>query len=159
MTTTQAPPLTFVVAPKVLIEGSHYVVLYGDMEHVVGKDRKCNCGSPACPCVSFVEDYLRRGGRRAPDPATPCPVCGGETVRDKSLSTARTQGWSCVKGGRSHYFLARGRLIAEGWKQRKWIFPPAPGYAGIPMCGGPTARQISEESHARWAKDGYNPAA
>jgi hypothetical protein len=152
MSTQVKAPVTFVVTPSVHIEGSRYVVSIGDLLHLVSKNRTCNCGQPKCMAIGLVEDYLRHGGRRAQDTKSPCPICGEETVRDVSVSTRRTRGWTCTSGGLDHFWKAH-------LQSRKWVFPPGPGYPGLPVSDFDIARQISEESHARWAGEGYDPSA
>jgi len=93
----------------------------GVQTHFVGKDRRCTCGGgPNCRHVEAVADYLRRGGKRAPEchlapasetpnPMVPsaCPICEGE-VRVLDVSGARPL-WRCLADS-SHYWQWRGEL-------------------------------------------------
>src|SRR6185369_2614028 len=58
---------------RVTVIGYFYAVDYGNGvnfgQHRVGKDRRCTCSlGTACPAIQAVVDYLKAGGKRAPDP-------------------------------------------------------------------------------------------
>ena len=58
---------------RVTVIGYFYGVDLGccvkPQHHRVGKDRKCTCSLGAdCPAVQAVADYLKAGGKRAPEP-------------------------------------------------------------------------------------------
>jgi hypothetical protein len=136
-----APPAVWTVLPlqaPVTVSGYFYVVDLGPevrpQLHHVGKDRRCTCGLGAdCPAVPVVADYLRAGGKRAPDvppgfyPAVPqaCTVCGAETHYAPELSSRhRGAGWSCAKAGKAHYWLAQVSTLRAALAANPWIFPP-----------------------------------
>jgi len=80
--------------------------LFGWDNHLVRKDRTCACPlAGRCPAVAAVADYLRRGGRQAPDakPGTiipaACPICQGVVCFEPRLcSPMRGAGWVCLSG-------------------------------------------------------------
>ena len=99
----------------------------------VGKDKTCTCGhngdgnggGPHCAHVRAVADYLKAGGKRAPEAQSPtqmstttseatipdhCPVCGA-AVRKQVLHHNRYTGevvqpWRCTQAS-SHYWQWR----------------------------------------------------
>jgi hypothetical protein len=123
---------------RVAVCGYSYAVDFGNdpslKQHRVGKDRRCACSLGAdCPAVQAVADYLKAGGARAPDPppgffpVAPalCPVCGAEAVYDASLNSKRRgAGWTCVKGGKHHYWEAHTKILSEQIAKNPWVFPP-----------------------------------
>ena len=143
------------VAARVVIRGFSYSV---DLDpkanpdhHIVRKDRSCACAmGKDCPAVTAVSQYLREGGKRAPDPpedfwiAVPeeCPVCAGATAPDPALDSRRHgRGWRCTAKA-SHYWEARARRLIEAQRKAYAASPEVPGLPGV-------NRQTPEE-RAAW---------
>lgn len=125
--------------PLVSILGHRYLVDFGPglacRFHRVSKNRECACGNPNCPAIEAVRQYLKAGGKRAPDPEAmpPCPICGGRTYRDRVWDGRYTGelGWRCVRGGLSHFLENKASRIQKQFAVNPWLFPPAPGYPGL----------------------------
>ncbi len=117
------PPAPTVTPRSIVVPlPGYYLVrqpaLLGWANHLVRKDRTCACPLAAqCPAVATVADYLRRGGRQAPDakpdaliPAR-CPICQGAIRFEPRLcSPMRGAGWVCLSAAwstslpASHYW-------------------------------------------------------
>ncbi|MBM3126256.1 MAG: hypothetical protein FJZ87_14495 [Chloroflexi bacterium] len=135
---------------RVTVSGYFYAVDFDDSvdsgQHRVGKDRRCTCPlGTACPAVLAVADYLKEGGKRAPDPPpgyfpvapAVCPVCGAEAYYDSRLNSKRRgAGWACTKGGVSHYWQAHGKVLQELFAKNPWVFPPVIGPDGKVLYPG-----------------------
>lgn len=134
------------------IEGSAYRVKFLDSpeeKHLVQKDRTCSCGEKECVAIKSVEDYLRAGGSRAPDPMPPCPICGSKTYPDRDSKHRNPYThevpWLCETGGRSHYIQAKGQRIQENLARR-------------PKLTLTTYEECQEASRRVFQETGYNPA-
>ena len=89
--------------------------------HVVSHDLFCACLLEAdCAGVIAVRMHLRDGGEFAKTPPPgyfptiphACPVCGAKAYYHPQLSSNhRGLGWSCEKGGISHYWQHQGRIL------------------------------------------------
>lgn len=135
----------------VLVVGSAYrVFLEGNPKsnHLVNKARECSCGEKDCDAILAVEDYLRNGGMRAPDPLPPCPICGKKTSRDSALDGPYTHepGWRCEEGGTRHFFLDKQKRIREN-------------LAKHPKLELMTWAEAEAVSRAVFAETGYDPTA
>jgi hypothetical protein len=134
----------------VFIVGNAYrVFLEGDLRnHLVKKTRECSCGEKDCKAILAVEDYLRKGGTRAPDPLPPCPICGEKVVRDPKLDGKYTHepGWQCEEGGKHHFFLAKQKQIREN-------------LAKHPKLDLTTWEEAQETLREAYVKTGYDPTA
>jgi hypothetical protein len=105
--------MEYIVVPKV---GSYAVHRESDLAvWIVGKDKNCSCGGTGndrCEHIEAVSNYLRSGGRIAPDTPLPqhtavgeCPICG-EQVEPRPMYR-RLDAWRCPEDS-SHYWLWRG---------------------------------------------------
>jgi len=146
------------------IEGNAYRVLFqGNLkeDHLVSKNRTCSCGEKDCLAIKEVEIYLRNGGRRAPDPLPPCPICGSEVITDRSLDGKYTHepGWRCTKGGKKHFFQAKAKKIQENMAKHPYLFKPVPedNYPGVRMDELTTWQECQEISKRVYQETGYNP--
>ena len=132
--------------------------------HHVGKDRRCTCGGTdrtQCAHIRAVVAYLKKGGSRAPEPASlalrddgspaapVCPLCG---LPVKSLGH---EFWRCPRDS-SHYWAWRGER--NGAAVRKFLTQPHS------VKQGAFYEQTIEEREAflevvkrRMYADGYNP--
>lgn len=135
---------------SVRIEGSAYRVVFADSpkeDHLVKKDRTCSCGEKDCLAIKAVGDYLRAGGKRAPEPLPPCPVCGGSTYQDWEHKNPHTHelAWVCNSGGRSHYLQAKAKRIQENMAK----------HPRLELMTFEECRQLQERV---FRETGYNPA-
>jgi hypothetical protein len=96
---------------------------WGTQTHQVGKDKRCTCGGTArhpCRHIQAVSDYLKEGGKRAPEPGAlhpvrergplsppPSPVPATCPICEAPLHRELGSHWRCVADA-SHYFLWRG---------------------------------------------------
>jgi hypothetical protein len=110
---------------RVRVVGYTYLVDLGPSVqprfHTVNKQRRCSCTlKEACPAIEAVAEYLCNGGKRAPDPMPPCPICGAETVCDRSWNGKYTGqlGWRCTQGGLSHFLQAKALRIIQAQRAR-----------------------------------------
>jgi len=124
--------------PKVQVSGYFYTVDLGEgvspRQHYIESSGCCTCYlGDQCPAVEMVQEYLTNGGDPAPEPpagyypAAPvkCPICGAQTVYDKSLSSKkRGAGWRCAESGSAHYWQKMGRVLQEKFAANPWLFPP-----------------------------------
>ncbi|HUI87361.1 MAG TPA: hypothetical protein VLX61_01425 [Anaerolineales bacterium] len=108
----------------VMVAGYFYAVNLSDSAHPrhhhVAIHGECTCGlGRSCPAVQAVKDYLAQGGPRAERPPygyypvrpASCPVCGAQTLYEPSLSSrVRGAGWTCIQGGKSHYWQHRAHI-------------------------------------------------
>jgi len=101
--------------------------------HIVSHDLYCTCVLEGdCAAVVAVKVYLREGGEPANTPRPGyflivphvCPVCrcSNKSYYEPRLSSRnRGIGWSCEKGGTSHYWQHQGIVLqaayAEKWKR------------------------------------------
>jgi hypothetical protein len=101
--------------------------------HIVDKQKACSCGDPDCWAILAVAEYLYKGGQRAPVASTICPICGAETIPDKTWDGKFTHepGWRCSEGGLGHFLQMKMARIRQNWQQNPWIIPPSEGYAGV----------------------------
>jgi hypothetical protein len=111
---------------RVRVVGYIYLVDFGPTTqprfHTVNKQRSCSCPlKGTCPAIEAVAEYLRNGGQRAPDPMTPCPICGAETVRDRKWDGKYTRelGWRCTAGGLTHFLQAKAERIKEALRRKQ----------------------------------------
>ena len=101
------------------IVGSTYLVDFGPgvlpRKHYVSKDKTCSCGVKHCPAIEVVNRYLLSGGKRAPNPMPPCPICGAKTYRDRTWDGkyTKTLGWRCMQGGLQHFLEAKAQSIQK----------------------------------------------
>jgi len=132
--------------------------------HFVGKDRTCTCGgnrNNPCRHIREVEEHLRQGGPRAPEPGnngkgkgTPgmaCPICGAPVRLGNG-------DWRCDEGGYRHYW--EWRLGGERGARIKAFFTD-PNH---PAKRGNAFYQMSVEERDTWLAGprfppGYNPYA
>ena len=99
--------------------------------HIVSHDLYCTCVLEGdCAAVVAVKVYLREGGEPA-NTTRPgyfltvphvCPVCHAKSYYQPRLSSRnRGIGWSCEKGGTSHYWQHEVAVLqaayAEKWKK------------------------------------------
>ena len=143
------------VAGRISIRGYTYSVDLGPEthpgRHIVRKDRSCACVlGRDCPAVGAVAEYLRTGGKRAPDPPEDfwfrvpreCPVCDGPTAPDPTLDSRRHgRGWRCMANA-SHYWEMRARPLIKAQRKAYAASPEVPGLPGV-------NRQTPEE-RAAW---------
>ncbi len=129
--------ITPVTEATVSTFGYFYIVDLGDFvqprRHHVGLNGECTCVlRHNCPAVDQVRKYLADGGERAKRPPfgfypvhpAKCPIkgCGAPVEYEPSLNSPnRGAGWSCLVGGKSHYWQHRGwitsmrrKLAAQG---------------------------------------------
>jgi hypothetical protein len=153
----------------VSVSGYFYVADLGPevhpQYHHVGKDRRCTCGLGAdCPAVKAVADYLRAGNERAPDvpsgyyPVVPqvCPICGSQAYYVPSLNSKRRgAGWTCIQGGKAHYWQAHTNSWRQDLAENPWIYPPVLATDGTVLYPGLKRDEIITESQL-WPDD-YNP--
>lgn len=146
--------LAAVAMPAVVVRGYTYRVDLGagvrPRYHTVRKDRSCDCPlGEDCPAVRAVAEYLRDGGKRAPDPRPDawvkapdaCPVCDGPAAPDPALDHRRHgRGWRCLADA-SHYWEMLARPLIEA---QRAAYAATPDHAGLP--GVP--RQTAEERAA-----------
>ena len=142
-------------AGRVFIRGYSYSVGLGSEthpdHHIVRKDRSCACALGIdCPAVVAVAEYLRAGGKRAPDPPQDfwfrvpeaCRVCDGPTEPDPELDSRRHgRGWRCTANS-SHYWEMRARALIRAQRKAYDESPEVPGLPGV-------NRQTPEE-RAAW---------
>ena len=159
-----------VVTPKI----GFYVVTVVDRScgvqmRFVGKDKQCSCGGNAqrpCRHVRAVTNYLRQGGKRAPEtseegftlrlcdkpddgppPGTPmcCPLCGA-TVEQHGPDF-----WRCPKDP-SHYWRWRGErdggAIKNFLTQRSHPSKQSPFYTMAPEERDSFLEQAARRFHA-----------
>jgi hypothetical protein len=118
--------------PRVRVVGYTYLVDLGPSVqprlHMVNKQRRCSCEDGAgtqsgrhCPAIQAVAEYLCNGGKRAPDPMPPCPLCGADAFRDRNWDGKYTKelGWRCTQGGLSHFLQAKALRIMRAQQARK----------------------------------------
>jgi hypothetical protein len=105
---------------RVRVVGYTYLVDLGPLAqprfHTVNKQRRCSCQlKETCPAIEAVAEYLCNGGKRAPDPMPPCPLCGAETFRDRNWDGKYTKelGWRCTQGGLSHFLQTKALRIIQ----------------------------------------------
>ncbi len=110
---------------RIYVVGCSYLVDFGPSTqprfHKVDKHRYCSCQlKTTCPAVEAVAEYLRSGGKRAPDYLPLCPICGAETIRDRKWDGKYTKepGWRCSKGGISHFLQAKAERIRANLGQK-----------------------------------------
>ena len=135
----------------VLVVGNAYrVFLEGEPKrnHLVNKARECSCGEKDCSAIQAVEEYLRSGGMRAPDPLPPCPICGSKVFRDTKLDGPYTHepGWQCEIGGKHYFYLAKQKRIRENLAQH-------------PKLDLMTWAEAEAISRAVFVATGYDPTA
>ncbi|MFH2038510.1 MAG: hypothetical protein ABIJ65_03645 [Chloroflexota bacterium] len=101
--------------------------------HMVDKRKTCSCCNPDCWAILAVAEYLYHGGQRALLTSTICPICGAETIPDKTWDGKYTYepGWRCREGGLGHFLQMKMARIRRNWQQNPWLIPPADGYAGV----------------------------
>ena len=121
--------------------------------HIVSYDLFCTCAlEQDCPAVEAVKLYLREGGEPTSMPrpgyflTVPhvCPVCGAKAYYHPQLSSHyRGIGWSCEKGGNSHYWQHEIAVLQAAFTEKWKILGMDPASFGeIPHFG---------------FKDGYDP--
>lgn len=122
-----------------------YRVAYGDAIHLVDKSKRCSCGHPKCPAVQAVADYLRAGGRRAPERVDPtprsfaCPVCG-----QAAHGCLETRNWRCSADD-GHLWA----WWAEQIKAKRAAWEPSPYTREVlATFGSNEARQAWLQEHA-----------
>ena len=81
---------------NVKVYGYRYVVWDTDdpnkRRFYVGKDKSCTCGCCKCEHVAAVVDYLKKGGKRAPDNTEPkqetleCKILRIRALRAKAIA-------------------------------------------------------------------------
>jgi hypothetical protein len=153
--------------PVVSIHGYQYLVDLGADNtprfHRVNKDKTCSCGLSYCEAIDAVRQYLHAGGMRAPEPLDPsaCPICGGKTFRDRDWDGkfTKTLGWRCELGGIHHFLQAKQQQIQKNLAENPWLFPPAPGYAGVRRDEIKTTEECSAVCRQVFAETGYDPTA
>lgn len=150
----------------VRVKGNAYQVTFPDNlqeEHLVLKNRTCSCGESDCPAIKEVENYLRNGGKRAPDPLFPCPICGSETFPDRSLDGKYTHepGWQCKSGGKKHFFQAKAKQIQSNLARHPYLFKPIPedNYPGLRREDLMTWEECQAITEKVFRETGYNPAS
>jgi len=111
---------------RIRVVGYIYLVDFGPTTqprfHTVNKQRRCSCElGEGCPAIEAVAEYLRNGGQRAPDPMSPCPICGAEVVRDRKWDGKYTKelGWRCSAGGLRHFLEAKAERIKEALRRQQ----------------------------------------
>ena len=132
------------VAVRIVIRGYSYSVDLGQEtlpgHHIVRKDRSCACALGIhCPAVVAVAEYLREGGKRAPDPPDgfwfkvpgECPVCASPTEPDQALDSRRHgRGWRCTANA-SHYWEMRARPLIRAQRKAYDESSEVPGLPGV----------------------------
>lgn len=156
---------------RVYVVGHSYGVDFGPgvrpRYHRVGKNKRCSCylGSQ-CPAVSAVAQYLREGGKRAPEPprgyflAAPetCPVCGAPTRYDPSLNNPHWgAGWRCENGGSRHFWDYRSKLIQDVQGDNPWVFRPIVDETGKVVYPGVRRDDVAPASMRPNWPEGYDP--
>jgi hypothetical protein len=110
---------------RIMVVGYRYKVDLGPtvkpQVHLVDKQRRCSCElGVTCPAIEAVAEYLRNGGKCAPDPLPLCPICGAETFHDRDWDNKYTQefGWRCTVGGLTHFLQAKTEKIKEAFRRK-----------------------------------------
>ena len=161
---TKAEQINLEDPARVSIAGCKYLVDFGQgckpRYHRVNKEKHCSCGSPSCPAIEAVRQYLLQGGRRAPDPLPPCPICGAKVRRDPAWDGKYTHelGWRCTEGGLAHFLQQKLERIRKNWETNPYLLPPAPGYPGVLRDEILTAEDLVP-IYRRAAEEGYDPSA
>jgi len=150
---------------EVSVVGSNYrVINLGTGIHYVTKEKTCSCGDPNCPAIRAVADYLRKGGKRAPEFPQSCPICGASINRDPSwdFTHSHRPGWRCQKGGLAHFLEFNTRRIAKQFTQDPWLIQPVfangtcvyPGVRREEMLSWEECNTLLREEYQ---KTGYDP--
>lgn len=110
---------------RIMVVGYRYKVDFGPsvkpQVHLVDHQQRCSCVlNTACPAIVVVAEYLRSGGKRAPEPLPPCPICGAETFRDRGWDNKYTHelGWRCAEGGLTHFLQAKTEKIKQAFRRK-----------------------------------------
>ena len=110
---------------RIMVVGYRYKVDFGPsvkpQVHLVDQQQHCSCElDTACPAIKAVAEYLRNGGKRAPEPLPPCPICGAETFHDRDWDNKYTHelGWRCTTGGLTHFLQAKTEKIKEAFRRK-----------------------------------------
>lgn len=150
---------------EVSVVGNSYRVIDSKSStHYVTKEKTCNCGVPDCPAIKAVANYLRKGGKRAPDFPKACPICGAAIHRDPTWDLHRSHrpGWRCEKGGLVHFLEYNTRRIAKQFSEDPWLFHPVflDGiciYPGIRREELLTWEECDRLLNNEFLKTGYDP--
>lgn len=149
---------------RISIWGCEYLVDFGQgvkpRYHRVNKEKHCSCGAPSCPAIEAVRDYLLEGGRRAPDPLPPCPICGAKEIREPEWDGKYTHelGWRCSQGGIKHFLQQKLERIHKNLIDHPYIIPPVPGYPGVRRDEILTYEDLLPV-YQKAADEGYDPTA
>jgi hypothetical protein len=110
---------------RIMVVGYRYKVDFGPsvkpQVHLVDQQKHCSCElDTACPAIKAVAEYLRNGGKRAPELLPPCPICGAETFHDRDWDNQYTHelGWRCTAGGLTHFLQAKTEKIKEAFRRK-----------------------------------------